>query len=157
MVAYYGILRAGAVVVPMNVLNKRREVEYYLRDSGAKLLFVWHDFAGEAEPAAAETRLRVHLGRARRVRADAVPGRPARRARGAPVRQTRRCCSTPRARRARPKGAELTHDNLLRNCRASRDLFDLGAGTVVLGALPLFHSFGQTCAMNNCVVAVRAC
>src|ERR1700684_4162765 len=54
VVAYYGILRAGAVVVPMNVLNKQREVEYYLRDSGAKLLFIWHDFAEEADPAAAD-------------------------------------------------------------------------------------------------------
>jgi long-chain acyl-CoA synthetase len=52
-----------------------------------------------------------------------------------------------------PKGAELTHDNLLRNCEGSRDLFNLGAGTVMLGALPLFHSFGQTCGMNTCVVA----
>src|SRR5271156_1395075 len=34
VVAYYGILRAGAIVVPLNVLNKRREIEYYLRDSG---------------------------------------------------------------------------------------------------------------------------
>src|SRR5919107_4377435 len=36
---YYGILRAGAAVVPMNVLLKGREVSYYLGDSGAKLLF----------------------------------------------------------------------------------------------------------------------
>src|ERR1044071_4763210 len=35
---YYGILRAGAVVVPMNPLLRAREVEYYLGDSGAKLL-----------------------------------------------------------------------------------------------------------------------
>src|SRR3984885_8228440 len=54
VVAYYGILRAGAIGVPLNVLNKRREIEYYLRDSGAKLLFVWSDFAVEAEPAAQE-------------------------------------------------------------------------------------------------------
>ena len=47
-----------------------------------------------------------------------------------------------------PKGAELTHTNLLRNCQAARNLFDLGPEAVTLGALPLFHSFGQTCAMN---------
>ena len=40
-VVYYGILRAGGVVVPMNVLLKEREVAYYLGDSGAKLLFAW--------------------------------------------------------------------------------------------------------------------
>src|SRR5690349_9878862 len=38
-VVYYGILRAGAVVVPMNPLLKEREVAYYLADSQAALLF----------------------------------------------------------------------------------------------------------------------
>src|SRR3954468_12434128 len=47
-VVYYGILRAGAVVVPMNVLLKGREVGFYLRDPEAKLLFAWHDFADAA-------------------------------------------------------------------------------------------------------------
>src|SRR3712207_8788522 len=51
---YYGILRAGGTVVPMNVLLKEREVAFYLGDSGAKLLFAWHDFAGAAEPGAQE-------------------------------------------------------------------------------------------------------
>ena len=41
---YYGVLRAGAVVVPMNVLLKGREVAFYLSDSEAKLLFAWHGF-----------------------------------------------------------------------------------------------------------------
>ena len=50
---YYGILRAGGVVVPMNVLLKGREVAFYLKDSGAKIVFAWHDF-GEAAPTGAE-------------------------------------------------------------------------------------------------------
>src|SRR6478609_4305179 len=53
-VIYYGILRAGAVVVPMNVLLKDREVSFYLRDSGAKHLFAWHDFAAAADEGALE-------------------------------------------------------------------------------------------------------
>src|SRR5919205_522004 len=52
-VVYYGVLRAGGVVVPMNVLLKGREVGFYLSDSGAKLLFAWADF-GEAARAGAE-------------------------------------------------------------------------------------------------------
>src|SRR3982750_4056896 len=51
-VVYYGILRAGGVVVPMNVLLKAREVEFYLSDPGAKPLFAWHDFAGPARDGA---------------------------------------------------------------------------------------------------------
>src|SRR3954469_16475508 len=51
-VAYYGVLRAGGVVVPMNVLLKGREVKFYLEDPGAKVVFAWHDFAEAAESGA---------------------------------------------------------------------------------------------------------
>src|SRR6266480_544254 len=58
-VVYYGILRAGGVVVPMNPLLKAREVAYYLGDSGAGQIFAWHAFAdqarGGAEQAGAES------------------------------------------------------------------------------------------------------
>src|ERR1700744_5692702 len=40
-VVYYGVLRAGGVVVPMNPLLKAREGAYYLGDSGAGLVFAW--------------------------------------------------------------------------------------------------------------------
>src|SRR5262249_60349651 len=49
---YYGVLRAGGAVVPMNPLLKAREVGYYLGDSGARLIFAWHGFAGEAQAGA---------------------------------------------------------------------------------------------------------
>jgi long-chain acyl-CoA synthetase len=51
-ISYYAILRAGGVVVPMNPLLTKHEVEYYLRDSGTKLLLAWHDRATEAEAGA---------------------------------------------------------------------------------------------------------
>src|SRR3954454_8778043 len=50
--AFYGALRLGAVVVPMNPLLKRREIAFHLEDSGAKLLLAWHGFAEAAEPGA---------------------------------------------------------------------------------------------------------
>src|SRR5688500_6347505 len=50
--AYYGILRAGGTVVPMNVLLKGREVAFYLEDPGAKLLFAWGDFGDAARQGA---------------------------------------------------------------------------------------------------------
>ena len=58
-VCYYGVLRAGGVVVPMNVLLKRREVAFYLGDSGAKLLFAWHGFAEDAQAGAADAGSRM--------------------------------------------------------------------------------------------------
>src|SRR5581483_5031963 len=54
----------------------------------------------------------------------------------------------------KPKGAELTHANLYRNCTtAGRNLGEFSEDDVVLGALPLFHSFGQTCGMNASMAA----
>ena len=35
LVAYYGLLKAGTVIVPLNPLSTERELEFYLTDSGA--------------------------------------------------------------------------------------------------------------------------
>src|SRR3954470_3655696 len=48
-IVYYGALRIGAVVVPMNPLLKDREVAYHLSDSGAKILVAWHGFEDAAQ------------------------------------------------------------------------------------------------------------
>jgi long-chain acyl-CoA synthetase len=137
---YYGILRAGAIVVPLNVLLKRREVDYHLEDSGARELFAWADFAGECPDSA----LRVEPGAFEAMLAGAEPA-------AAPV--PRRPDDTAvilytSGTTGLPKGAELTHANLRVNAGVTREQFGLGPGTVTLGALPLFHSFGQTCVLN---------
>ena len=67
-IAYYGILRAGGTVVPMNVLLKAREVKFYLEDPEAKWLFAWHDFAEAAEQGRRGGGRRGHPRQARRVR-----------------------------------------------------------------------------------------
>ena len=69
--AYYGILRAGAVVVPMNVLLKSREVAFHLGDSQASLVLAWHGFAEDAVAGASTSRHRVPAGDASRVRGNA--------------------------------------------------------------------------------------
>ena len=51
---YYGVLRAGGVVVPMNPLLKSREVAFYLGDSGARVIFAFSGFADEAAKGAAD-------------------------------------------------------------------------------------------------------
>jgi acyl-CoA synthetase (AMP-forming)/AMP-acid ligase II len=53
-ILYNGILRAGAVVVPLNPRYGRSEVAYHVGDSEAKLLFGWHQFADAAEQGAGE-------------------------------------------------------------------------------------------------------
>jgi long-chain acyl-CoA synthetase len=55
-----------------------------------------------------------------------------------------------------PKGAQLTRHNVLRNVEVTVGLFGLDEHAVTLGALPFFHAFGQTCALNA-TVAVGGC
>jgi len=149
-VAYYGALRIGATIVPMNVLLKGREVTFYLKDPAVKVLIAWHDFADAAQTGAGEAGADLVLvkpGEFEQLLAGAEPVREVADRAGddtAVILYTSGTTGT-------PKGAELTHENLRRNSEVSRGLFDLAEEDVVLGALPLFHSFGQTCAMNNCV------
>jgi len=58
-IAFYGALAAGAIVVPMNPLLKNREVAHYVGDSGAKVVFAWHQAAVEAAKGAAGTGAQV--------------------------------------------------------------------------------------------------
>jgi long-chain acyl-CoA synthetase len=149
-ILYYGILNAGAVVVPMNVQLKRREIAYYLDDAGAKLLFAWHGCAQEALAAeVATTRVTFGLGELEALTAPAAPLRePVSRAASDTAVLLYTSGTT-----GRPKGAELTHANLLHNAASARALFSLDERSVFLGVLPLFHSFGQTCALNATVAA----
>ncbi|MDQ2895472.1 MAG: long-chain fatty acid--CoA ligase [Actinomycetota bacterium] len=146
-VVYYGVLRAGGIVVPMNVLLKKREVTFYLQDSGAKLLFAWHGFAEDAQAGAQAAGAECILVEPERFQDMVGAANPDTSVAEAADDDTAVILYTSGT-TGQPKGAELTHANLVRNAEASRGLFGLGTDAVVLGALPLFHSFGQTCGMN---------
>jgi long-chain acyl-CoA synthetase len=152
-VAFYGALTAGAVVVPMNPLLKSREVAYYLGDSGARLLFAWRDFAGEAAKGAADVGAEV-------IQVDdadlssALAGH-------SPVASTGAADDTDDAvilytsgTTGQPKGAQLTHGSLARNARLTAEtLLQNHPNDVMMGCLPLFHVFGLTCGLNATVLA----
>ncbi|MGW7421559.1 long-chain-fatty-acid--CoA ligase [Streptomyces sp. NPDC054813] len=153
---YYGVLRAGGIVVPMNPLLKSREVAHHLGDSDARLLFAWHDFADEA-----------HAG-ARQADAEAVvvgpdsfdelpDSAPPSAAMADRHDDDTAVVLYTSGTTGQPKGAELTHANLAGNCHiVATELLGLTAEDVIFGGLPLFHAFGQTCTLNA-AVASGAC
>jgi long-chain acyl-CoA synthetase len=147
-IIYFGVLRAGGVVVPMNVLLKGREVTFYLQDPGARLLFAWHDFAEAAEKGASEAGAECVLVKPGEFEELIGSAEPQSELADRDASDTAVILYTSGT-TGKPKGAELTHANLHKNCTvAGSSVGQLSEKDVVLGALPLFHSFGQTCGMN---------
>jgi long-chain acyl-CoA synthetase len=151
-VVYYGALKAGAVVVPVNVLFKRREVAFHVGDAGATLVFGWHDFADSAAGGAAEAGADCVILRPGELERLVTPHRPVRDIAERAGSDTAVILYTSGT-TGTPKGAELTHANLTRNAEVAQRLFALGERSVTLGVLPLFHSFGQTCTLNATIFA----
>ncbi len=165
---YYGILKAGATVVPLNILLKGREVAYHLSDSNAKAYFAfegtpdlpigeaaWQGF--EATDSCTEFFL-IKLDSAQPAPlsppeffSPLVAEQPA----------TFDTVDTDDGDTAvilytsgttgQPKGAELRHRNMRDNAMAGADLFGADASNpdTYLCVLPLFHSFGQTVIQNG--------
>ncbi|GEB14762.1 long-chain-fatty-acid--CoA ligase [Pimelobacter simplex] len=167
-IVYYGILKAGATVVPLNVLLKGREVAYHLGDSDAKAYFAFqgtpdlpigaeahdgfqaadgceHFFVITADPTApspiegTETFGQALAGQAPTFDTVAVDDDDT-----AVILYTSGTTG-------QPKGAELRHRNMRDNALAGTDLFGADAANpdTYLCVLPLFHSFGQTVIQNG--------
>ncbi|MEU6086542.1 long-chain fatty acid--CoA ligase [Streptomyces sp. NPDC047085] len=147
-VAYYAIAAAGGVVVPVHLLLSPPEVEHVLKESDATLLLV-HPAQAETGRAAANA-LGIHvvvLGEELdRLTAEATPlSSYVTRAADDPAVIFYTSGTT-----GVPKGAVLSHFNLVMNATVNAfDANDIRADDVALGALPLFHAFGQTVSLNS--------
>ncbi|MFC6159913.1 long-chain-fatty-acid--CoA ligase [Kribbella jiaozuonensis] len=149
-IVFFGVLRAGGVAVPMNPLLKRREVEYYLADSGARVLFGWHEVAAEAEAGAKAADAQLLPIAPQEFRALVGEREPAELVSrdGDDTAVILYTSGTT----GRPKGAELTHAGLNTNqAVTARTLTKVGPDDVVMGCLPLFHVFGLTCGLNSAI------
>ena len=163
---YYGALKAGAVVVPINILLKSEEIAYHLVDSEAKAFFCFegseelpigehgleafadvdecaHFFSAAADPMAAHSVLPgvTSLGEALRAQPPTFDTEATRPGDTAVILYTSGTTG-------KPKGAELTHANLVLNARLFDVMYADHPHDVHLVTLPLFHTFAQTIQMN---------
>ncbi|MBB5832295.1 long-chain-fatty-acid--CoA ligase [Brachybacterium aquaticum] len=165
-IVYFGILKAGAVVVPLNVLNKPREITYYLDDTDAKVLFAFEGteelpigrFVVEGAQAAARPPQVVLMTADPSAEspyegvptlAGAVADKPAAFPTVLRAENDTAVVLYTSGTTGRPKGAELSHSNQLMNALTCNRLFGTKPGEDThLVALPLFHTFGATVNMN---------
>ncbi|MET8679563.1 long-chain fatty acid--CoA ligase [Streptomyces sp. NPDC004647] len=149
---YYAILALGGVVVPVPTLLNADEAAYILQHSGARTLVAEVSHLDLGRKAAHTAGISVlPLGDRHNSGSLDALARPA-----DPLRTyTTRDTDDPAVifytsgTTGRPKGAVLTHFNLVMNATVNAyDANGLRPDDVVLGCLPLFHTFGQTVAMN---------
>ncbi len=162
---YFGILKAGATVVPLSVLLKEDEITYHLNDSDAKAYFC---FSGTPDLPMGEmgyagfqrAKECAHMFIITALPTDDSPI-SALKTLGmlmsgqSPKLETTRTSAEDTAliiytsgTTGKPKGAELSHANLLLNAGIARDLFSINKDDKALIVLPLFHIFAMSCLMN---------
>ena len=165
-IIYYGILKAGAIVVPLSVLLKSEEVAFHLRDSEAKAYICFEgtddlpmgiegllgfNKAGSCEhlfviPADPSGTLEMNGVRNYTELITDQPGTfEMVQTSGEDVAVIIYTSGTT----GQPKGAQLTHSNLFLNALATSDLLKLSSEDIQLIVLPLFHIFAMTCQMNT--------
>ena len=167
-IVYYGILKAGATVVPLNVLLKAREVGYHLQDADAKAYFCFEGtaelpigregYAGFEQAEGCESFFMITVDPAAASPVEGTETMGAAIAQQPPTFETVATDEDDTAvilytsgTTGQPKGAELRHRNMRDNALAGAELFGASAETpdTYLCVLPLFHSFGQTVIQNG--------
>jgi long-chain acyl-CoA synthetase len=161
LTAYFGALKAGLVVLPVNPLLKTPEIAYQLKDAEAGLMIGMAGLHADAAGACEQLGVPLYLAGDE----SAVPS-------GSPL-FSALLSSTPLTEpggdisprdaddtavliytsgtTGKPKGAELTHFLLYMNCTVSGQLFGARPDDVFLAVLPFFHVFGLSSVINVCV------
>jgi long-chain acyl-CoA synthetase len=167
-IVYYGILKAGATVVPLNVLLKGREVAYHLDDSDAKAYFCFEGtpdlpigaegHAGFTETDGCEHFFMITVDPAGASPIEGTETLGQGMATQPPTFDTVDADDEDTAvilytsgTTGQPKGAELRHRNMRDNALQGEHLFSANPEQpdTYLCVLPLFHSFGQTVIQNG--------
>lgn len=164
-IVYYGILKTGAVVVPLNILFKAREVAYHLTDSDAKAYFCFEGtpdlpigaegFKGFSEVETCENFVLLTLNPQAESPFDGaqtfrqfIADEPTEFESATTQETDTAVILYTSGTTGQPKGAELSHLNVVLNARLSDTMYPRRDADVHLVTLPLFHSFGQVVQMN---------
>ena len=153
-VVYYGILRAGAIVVLISALLEQHDVALLLADSGAGLLFAWHGVAEEAEAGArapGSDCLFVTPREFDRLLLGADPMREVCEREDDEVAVIAYAGSDSSRERE-----DLSHAAIARRVDGAVETQSLGDDDVVLCAFPLDHSFGHICSLNASIASGAA-
>src|SRR6266508_2806271 len=136
--AYYGLHAAGAAVVALNPMATVSEIDYVLRDAGCVLAVAWHSSAAATEAAASALDIPFWSLQPQAPAADAVPlARP-----HASADEDTAVILYTSGTTGRPKGAELTHSNLIACAETFTNVLRVTRDDRLGTALPLFHFFG---------------
>ncbi|MFC1852234.1 AMP-binding protein [candidate division CSSED10-310 bacterium] len=152
--AYFAIMRAGMVVVPLNVMLQKYELEYQLADTGAVCLITNRRFARifkEIPPTATEVKKVIVAQRemGQHTTWDGIELDSRQNAEIAPTeRDTLAQITYTAAMDGYPNGAMLTHGNLSSNRSMNIKAMGTCETDRYLSAIPLFHTYG---AMTNCL------
>ena len=141
--AWYGILAAGGVVVPINNFLKPAEIAHILRDAGIRLLL------SEPELIASAAGLAGEFPELKLVAVTDLLAAPAGSSGEPAVRgpEDLAVIIYTSGTTGRPKGAMLSHGNLLHNVRSCEIVLEAVEGDRLAVLLPLFHSFMMTVGM----------
>ncbi|ASW55709.1 long-chain fatty acid--CoA ligase [Plantactinospora sp. KBS50] len=147
-VACFAVWAAGATVVPVGPTARPAEVEFALTDSGSVLFVCAEALVGEAGTAAKTAGVPVLTEPELAAATPPLPGYEPRRPDDIAI------VLYTSGTTGRPKGAMLTHLNVTMNIMVTRvSPFAVTADDVLLGALPLHHSFGLICGLGTCLLA----
>ncbi|MCF7728108.1 AMP-binding protein [Sulfitobacter sp. M22] len=149
---YAACLRVGAVFLPLNIAYTDHEVAFFLKDCAASVLF--------CDPSRADQLRQGLSGSTLKILTMAPDGTGDWQTAGDP--QTRITDRTgddlaailyTSGTTGRPKGAMLSHDNLLSNARTLVNLWGFSDADTLLHALPVYHSHGLFVACNVSILA----